>query len=190
MISPRTESLSPRAREIVAAARELVEGEGCEALTMRRLADSLGIRAPSLYKHLPDKQALENALISSTFEEQAELFEKATVDTDDPIRALGTAYRNFARRHPHLYRLMTERPLDREHLTPDTEERAARPVVAAMGGDRDLARAVWAFAHGMTILELNQRFPPGADLDAAWNRGLDAFSASRRALAPPGGSGG
>jgi len=190
MIPPRPESLSPRAREIVAAARELVEDEGCEALSMRRLADRLGIRAPSLYKHLPDKQALENALISSTFEEQAELFEAALVDTDDPIGALGTAYRDFARRHPHLYRLMTERPLDREHLTAGTEERAARPVVAAMGGDRDLARAVWAFAHGMTILKLNERFPPGADLDAAWNRGLDAFSASRLALAPPGGSGG
>jgi hypothetical protein len=44
-----------------------------------------------------------------------------------------------------------------------------------VGGDRDRARAVWAFAHGMTILELNGRFPPDADLDAAWRRGLDAF---------------
>ena len=57
----------------------------------------------------------------------------------------------------------------------EEEERAANPVVAAMGGDRDLARAVWAFAHGMTILELNERFPPGADLDTAWQRGLDSF---------------
>jgi hypothetical protein len=28
----------------------------------------------------------------------------------------------------------------------------------------------------MTILELNDRFPPGADLDAAWARGLGAFT--------------
>jgi hypothetical protein len=34
---------------------------------------------------------------------------------------------------------------------------------------------MWAFAHGMTILELDRRFPPDADLDAAWRRGLDAF---------------
>ena len=70
---------------------------------------------------------------------------------------------------------MTERPIDRERLEPGVEDRAARPLVQAVGGDGDRARAVWAFAHGMTILELNGRFPPGADLDAAWRRGIDAF---------------
>ena len=57
--------LSLRAQEIVAAARELLEEEG--AVSMRRLADRLGIKAPSLYKHLPGKQALEAALISDAF---------------------------------------------------------------------------------------------------------------------------
>ena len=45
----------------------------------------------------------------------------------------------------------------------------------AAGGDEALARAAWAFAHGMTVLELNGRFPPGADLDAAWREGLPGF---------------
>ena len=53
-------------------------------------------------------------------------------------------------------------------------------VYEAAGGDADLARAAWAFAHGMTILELDHRFPPGADLDAAWARGLDAPSGAQR----------
>jgi AcrR family transcriptional regulator len=164
-----------RAQEIVAAARELLEEEGLEALSMRRLAGRLGIRAPSIYKHVPGKQALENALISAGFEQIAGEFEAALRDADDPVGGLAAAYREFARRHPHLYRLMTERPLDRAHLTPGAEDRAARPVYEAFGRDRDLARAAWAFAHGMTILELNDRFPPDADLDAAWRRGLDAF---------------
>jgi hypothetical protein len=59
---------------------------------------------------------------------------------------------------------------------PGAEERAAAPVSAAVGGDPDRARAVFAFAHGMVILELDERFPPGADLAAAWARGLSAFS--------------
>jgi len=50
--------LSPRARQIAAAARGLVETDGPEALTMRRFGEKLGIRAPSLYKHLPNKAAL------------------------------------------------------------------------------------------------------------------------------------
>jgi AcrR family transcriptional regulator len=170
-----TTALSPRAQEIVAAARALLEEEGREALSMRRLAERLGIRAPSIYKHLPDKQALENALISAGFEQQAAAFEAALADADDPIGAIATVYRAFARRHPHLYRLMTGRPLDRAGLVPGAEQRAAAPVYEAFGRDRDLARAAWAFAHGMTILELDDRFPPDADLDAAWKRGLDAL---------------
>jgi AcrR family transcriptional regulator len=167
--------LSSRREEIVQVARELLEEEGAGALSMRRLADRLGIRAPSIYKHVPDKQSLENALISGGFEEMAEAFERALVDADDPVLAVAEAYRAFARRHPHLYRLMTERPLDRARLAPGVEDRAARPVVESFGGDVDRARAAWAFAHGMTILELNDRFPSDADLDAAWRSGLEAL---------------
>jgi len=159
--------LTPRAREIVAAARELLEAEGPEALSMRRVADRIGIRAPSIYKHLPDKQALEAALITAGFEEWAEAFEG-----EEGAEALARAYRGYAKAHPHLYRLMTERPLARDRLAPGVEERAAAPIVRAVGGDPDVARAVWAFAHGMAILELNGRFPPDADLDAAWTVGM------------------
>jgi AcrR family transcriptional regulator len=167
--------LSPRAREIVAAARELLEEEGYDALSMRRLGEKLGIQAPSLYKHLPDKQALETALIAAGFEEWGAAFEKAAAE-QDPLVALVAAYRDFARAHPHLYRLMTERPLDRDRIPAGLEERTAAPIVAAAGGDGDLARAMWAFAHGMTILELNDRFPGDADLDAAWKRGVEALA--------------
>jgi AcrR family transcriptional regulator len=172
MASSAADTLTPRAREIVDAARELLEEEGPDALSMRRVAERVGIRAPSIYKHLPDKQALENALISVGFEESAELFEAAIADAQDPVRALAAAYRGYAREHPHLYRLMTEHALDRDNLVPGVEERAGGPVFEAFGRDVDLARAAWAFAHGMTILELDERFPPGADLDAAWDRGI------------------
>ena len=109
MASGAFSELTPRARQIVEAARELLEQEGPEALSMRRLADRLGIRAPSIYEHLADKQALEAALISAGFEESAELFASAVRGSDDPLAALAAAYRDFAHRHPHLYRLMTER---------------------------------------------------------------------------------
>jgi hypothetical protein len=88
---------------------------------------------------------------------------------------MAQAYRDFAHRHPHLWRLMSDGPLDRTLLVPGTEERAVAPVVRATGGDRNLARATWAFAHGMTILEIDGRFPPDADLDAAWRRGIEAL---------------
>lgn len=172
--------LSPRAREIVEAARELLEADGAEALTMRKVADRLGIRAPSLYKHLANKETLEAAIIAVGFEEAADAFEAAS--PSNPRRrlaAIASAYRSFARAHPHLYRLMNERPLRRDLLPPGVEDRAAAPVLAATGSIAR-ARAAWAFAHGMVILELNGRFPPDADLDAAWAEGIQALQRSTR----------
>jgi Tetracyclin repressor-like, C-terminal domain len=52
--------------------------------------------------------------------------------------------------------------------------RAAAPVLW-VAGSRARARAIWAFAHGMVMLELDQRFPADADLDAAWEAGIAAF---------------
>jgi AcrR family transcriptional regulator len=172
-----TPRFSPRAREIITAARELLEQEGRDGLSMRRIADRLGIRAPSLYEHIPNKESLEAALISEGFAEWAQFAEDAIRNAADPLSTLGRAYRDYATSHPHLYRLMTEGSLPRDKLSPGIEERAALPLVDAVGGNPDLARAVWAFAHGMLILELDDRFPPHADLDAAWRVGLAALRA-------------
>ncbi|WP_433177704.1 TetR/AcrR family transcriptional regulator [Actinoallomurus sp. CA-150999] len=191
--------LSPRARQIVAAARELLEKDGADALTMRRLADRLGIRAPSLYKHFPDKAAVEAELIAEGMEEMARALEAAetagpaeaaslaeaagpaeaagqveAAGPADVMAGLGAAYRAYARAHPHLYRLMTTGPLPRDLLPPGLEDRTAMPLVRVVG-DPDRARAAWAFAHGMVMLELDGRFPPGADLDPAWRAGLAAL---------------
>lgn len=175
MASSDADDLSPRAREIVAAARRILERSGPEALSMRAIAEDIGIRAPSLYKHVADKETLEVALISDALTELGDVFGAAVAGSDDPLDSLAAAYRGWALGHPHLYRLTMDRPLPRERLAPGLEDRAAAAVVAATGGDPDAARAAFAFAHGMVVLELNDRFPPGADLDAAWRCGIDAF---------------
>jgi AcrR family transcriptional regulator len=146
---------------VVAAGRRLLEEEGVEALTMRRLADRVGIRAPSLYKHLPDKAALEAAIIATGLEDTAAAFEAAVQGAGEGrnrgageaegaseasahaagagdeaeqgagggLAALAAAYRRFALEHPHLYRLMNNGPLPREHPLPGPEERTAAPVL-------------------------------------------------------------
>ena len=171
-------SRSARAQEVVAVARRLLEEEGSATLTMRRLAERVGIRAPSLYKHFPDKAALEGAVIATGLEDAAAVFEAAVETASetaaDPLPALAAAYRRFALDHPHLYRLMNSGPLPRQHLPPGLEDRAAAPLLR-VAGDQARARAIWAFAHGMVMLELDHRFPPDADLDAAWQAGITAF---------------
>jgi AcrR family transcriptional regulator len=176
-------SVEPSARlsEIVEAARELLESQGPGGLTMRALGDRLGMRAPSLYKHVADKDELEVLLIAEALREQGAATHQAMADLPGraprrtKLRVLARGYRAWALGHPHLYRLATEGPLPREQLPEGLEAWAAEPVVRAAGSE-SRARATWAFAHGMTILELDGRFPPEADLDAAWEAGVTALA--------------
>jgi AcrR family transcriptional regulator len=175
-----SETPSPRLAEIVAAARAILESRGPDGLTMRAIAERLGMRAPSLYKHIADKDELEVLLIAEALRDQGEAMHAAIAHL--PARAprrtklgvLARVYRAWALAHPHLYRLATEGPLPREQLPEGLEAWAAEPVVRAAGSE-SRARATWAFAHGMTILELDERFPPQADLDAAWEAGVAAL---------------
>ena len=172
-----------RPQEIVAVARDLLEREGPDAVSMRRIAGRMGVTAGALYKHVPDKRALENALIASGLQEQGDLLSAAIRDADDPLAALAAAYRAFALAHPHLYRLMTDRDLDRDSPVGAAEAHAMASLRSALGADRTLNAAVWAFAHGVAILELNGRFAPGIDVDAVWRRGLEAVRAGVPAAA-------
>ena len=159
---------SARRDDIVAAARQILETEGPEHLTMRSLAERLEIRAPSLYKHVADKDELEALLIAEALRGMGEALHAALggmPPRGSKKRALATlaqAYRGWAFAHPHLYRLATEGELPRDLLPDGLEAWTAEPLVRVTG-DQDRARAAWAFAHGMTILELDGRFPPGAN---------------------------
>lgn len=159
---------SPRIREIVDAGRALLEEVGIEAFSLRELATRVGMRAPSLYRHFADKQAIFLALVADGFTDLA-----ATLERSEPtLVELAQAYRRFALANPELYRLMYDRPLPREHLPKALRARAFAPILAACRGALVEARVAWAFAHGATSLELARRFPPGGDLDAVWREGV------------------
>jgi AcrR family transcriptional regulator len=165
-----------RAAEVVSAARRLLEQDGPDAVTMRRVADELGIQAPSLYKHFPNKAALELAIIQDALGEIGEASHTAVqlAGPERCLEALLDAYRFYSLAHPHLYRLATSGPLYREGLSPGLEEWAGNPWYVVTG-DAYLAQALWSFAHGMVVLELDDRYLPGSDLDRTWRAGAQAF---------------
>ena len=168
----RSATGADRRAQLVAAARHLLEAEGAEALTIRRLGAAVGIRGPSIYKHVPDKAAIEDALTVVALTEQADAIEHVPAD----FAALTHAYRTWAVSHPHMHRLLNDRPLNRSQLPPGLEDRAAAPLIAACGGDQDLARAAWATMKGLVDLELADRFPPGADVDAVYAAAARAYA--------------
>jgi AcrR family transcriptional regulator len=147
---------------------------------MRRLGDELGIKAPSLYKHLPGRDAVVAQLVDETLFETGDRMHSAvsapaTYATGGPVPALLAAYRDFGRNHPNLYRLVTTGNLPRAALTPGLEDWAGEPFYRATG-EPYRAQALWAFAHGTLILEIDERFLPGADLDRTWQAGARAFA--------------
>ncbi len=165
-----------RREEIVRVAAAILEREGPDGLTMRAIATELGIKAPSLYKHIADKQELEVALVADGLRQQTAAFEAAVGDGGDPAMAIAEAYHRWALAHPHLYTLMNGRPLPRHRLPEGVQDRSIQLVVRSFGGDRELARAAWAFAHGMVTLELAGRFPPDADLSRTWRLGIASLA--------------
>ena len=162
-------SLAKRRSEILVAARHLLDAEGEDVLTMRRVAAAVGIRAPSLYKHFADKAALEEALAAEVLAELSGLVTSWGAERGGDLARIARGYRRLACEHPGLHRLLVRR-----------EAKGAPEPGAALGpvvGGLDRGRAAWAFAQGMVDLELAGRFPVGADLDAAWEAGITAFEA-------------
>ena len=167
---------SKRVGEAVAAARRILEDEGADALTMRRLADEMGIQAPSLYKHFSGKADLELLLIEDAMFDVGEATHRALRDPghESPLLNLLLTYRAYSLDHPNLYRLATSGPLARQCLPEGLEEWAGNPWFVVTG-DSSWAQALWSLAHGMVILELDDRYPQGSDLDATWRAGAAAF---------------
>jgi AcrR family transcriptional regulator len=170
-----------RIAETVTASRRVLESDGPGALTMRRLADELGIRAPSLYKHFSGKAAVELALIVDAMFDIGDISHRAIHEpgVERPLMSLLTAYRQYCVAHPNLYRLATGGRIPRENLPPGLEEWAGNPWFVVTG-DSSVAQALWSFAHGMVILELDDRYPPGSDLESTWRAGAAAFDRSSR----------
>ena len=143
---------------------------------MRRLGDELGIQAPSLYKHFSGKAAVELALVADAMRDIGEVTHEAIHErrVGGRVTSLLRVYRAHCVANAARYRLATTGHLDRDKLPAGLEEWAGNPWYVVTG-DPSLAQALWSFAHGMVTLELDDRYPPGSDLDGTWRAGAAAF---------------
>ena len=90
---------------VVSEAERLTDEAGIDTLTLAALADRLGVRQPSLYKHIDGLPALRQAIAVRAKRELGEVLARASVGKagDDAIRALAGAYRAWAHQHPGRY---------------------------------------------------------------------------------------
>jgi AcrR family transcriptional regulator len=154
---------SPLSRQrILETAVAIVDEEGAEALTMRRLGAALGVEAMSIYNHIPNKAALLDGIVEVVIGE-IELPDGAE-DWRDKIRRLGRSYRKMALRHPNFVPLLATRPFSATPALQPVEvvfaalEEAGLDARAAV----DAYRLMASFALGYTMTEAAGLLGPNA----------------------------
>ncbi|MGF6822303.1 AcrR family transcriptional regulator [Microbacterium sp. ZKA21] len=164
--------------EIVAAGREILEQSGPAGLTMQAVATRVGVRAPSLYKRVRDRDALLAAVTEAVVDDLAVRLDAS----GDDLSGLAAAYREYAQENPEGFRLMFTAAAPLASL-----DRAARPVLRAaaelVGEDAalDAARLFTAWATGFLQMELAGAFRLGGDVDRAFAYGLERIIAGLQA---------
>ena len=170
---------------IVAAGRRLMEEHGIDALTMRDVADAVGVRAPSLYKRVRNRSDLLRLILEDVADELTLALDTAA-GSGDPVadlRAMAAAYRRFAHANPVTYTLLMFPP----HVMPGATARSVRSsatllrTIAEVAGQAHTlpaARLMVAWAHGFITMELAGAFRLGGDVEQAWDFGLDRILAA------------
>ncbi len=174
---PAPRMLTPRQAQAVDAATQILDRGGISALSMRSLAEAMDVQAPSLYKHVDGKATLLSWIVERALDEVGSVWHALLDDSSatQAVPALLAEYRRWARIRPHRYRLVTSDDVDRQALIAGLEVWSGEPFFRATGEPHS-AQALWAFAHGMAILEIDDRFLPGSALDTTWAAGAAAFS--------------
>jgi AcrR family transcriptional regulator len=163
---------------IVAAGRRLLEERGTDALTMRDVADAVGVRTPSLYKRVRSRSDLFRLILEDVTDELTAALD-AAVGGGDPaadLRAMVAVYRGFARTNPVAYTLMNA-PEAVSGATARSIRSSATllRVVTELAGQEDAlpaARTIVAWANGFIMMELAGAFRLGGDVEQAWDFGL------------------
>lgn len=172
---------------VLDAAITLADDGGLEGLTLVEVADSLGVRPPSLYEHVDGLEGLRQALRLRGLRTMAAGFRRATTGRarDDAVRALADAFRGFARENPALYAATI---LSVEHDTPELKAAGDEildilfAVLRGYGVEGEDAvhatRYLRSVLHGFTSLEASGGFGMRTDLERSYRRLVDEVVAT------------
>jgi AcrR family transcriptional regulator len=176
---------------VLAAAAEIADTQGVEALSLAILAQKLGIRSPSLYNHVSGLPGLRYKLVLYGFAQMKEALTRAAIgkSKDDAVRAIAEAYLAFVRRHPGVYEATCRYP----DLTDPVVQQAAGEVVEVvvkvlegygLQGDAAIhtVRAFRSLVHGFASIEQQGGFGIPLDLNVSFRLLVDTFLAGIHAL--------
>ncbi len=176
--------------QIVEVAHAMVETGGSDSLSLARLAEELGVRAPSLYRYFRNKEALLQAINLRTLHALFAGIDRALADNqDDPTLRLmdvANALRSFAHAHPHAYVAAMTAQVNVTRPDENLLVQMVLPIQAVMaaltGAERSLnaLRGLLALVHGFVMLELHNQLQRGGDLDDAFADSVGAYLSGLR----------
>jgi AcrR family transcriptional regulator len=178
--APRGQGERLREEILDAAERLLIETGDEEAVSIRAVADAVGVTSPSIYLHFADKSELIYAVCEKNFAEFDRFIEETTTGATGPLdelRRRGRAYVQFGLDHPEQYRILfltrppegwtADRILENAafgHLLQTVQAcldsgalAPANPLLVALG--------LWAAVHGITSLLITKPQLPWPDVD-------------------------
>lgn len=169
--------------DILAAALDIVDCEGVDALSMRRLARALGVEAMSLYHHFPNKDAILAGVIDLALAAEAASAPLAGSSWREPVTAAVLGFRRVLVKHPNVLPAMIAHP----PTSPENSIYVTGPLryLSTQGfSDRDSAdlfQAVFALSFGHAMLSTSYRSielegaPAVAFTEEAFARTLDVL---------------
>lgn len=164
---------------VVAGAAKLADEVGLDRLTLAMVAKHFGVALPSLYKHVSGLDALQQKISALA---TAELAEEVTIAVAgragaDGLRAIASAWRGYAKRHPGRYPAVQRVPdaADPEHVAAGAKVVGAVYAVLrgyGLDGDDlvDATRALRSAVHGFVMLEMTGGFGLPQDVDRSFDR--------------------
>jgi AcrR family transcriptional regulator len=122
--------LAPTKRRILNAAQRRVRQQGAEGLSMRRVAEDVGVSATALYRHYANRDDILGAIADAGFEGLAERMRSALPQglPRERLLAVLDRYVEFALDEPELFDLMFSRPRVGARVFPDDFVAGASPT--------------------------------------------------------------
>ncbi|MGB1197640.1 MAG: TetR/AcrR family transcriptional regulator [Thalassotalea sp.] len=160
---------------IIKTASTMLESQGIEALSLRKIAENVGVSRTAAYHHYKDKNELLSAIASQGFllwKTQVELiFSNKALSHRQQLSQFCHGYIQFAVNNPHTYDLMFGRTLWKNNVSSDELKKVAYPsfeyqvamtkhwqeqgLLAKTENSLRLAQVLWGTLHGIAKLMLD-----------------------------------
>ena len=179
---------------VVEEAENVADEVGLANLTLAAIAPRLGVRMPSLYKHVAGMDALRRLLSIRAKKELADVFARAAAGKAgaQALTAMFHAARNWARAHPGRYAATVRAPDPADNEDVQASNAILEIALAGLADYRlagddaiDAVRALRATLHGFISLEQAGGFGLPTDVDRSFDRVIAALAQTFTAWPPP-----